>query len=127
MTPRPRPAGPLPENFAAQLAALLAPGQAEGAAAVIAEAARLDDERLGSFLGAFAARVAGSAAPLMAADLDRLLAEARRGGPLPRSAAPSSSSRPPGNAQPTDERRDDEREPPRRRGPGPRTNDRERG
>ena len=127
MAPRPRPTGPLPENFAAQLAALLGPGQAEGAAAVIAEAARLDDERLGSFLGAFAARVAGSPAPLKADELDRLLADARGGAPRPRTAAPSSSSRPPGSVQPTDGRRGDEREPPRRRGPGPRTSDRERG
>jgi len=87
--PRREPAGPLPEDFAAQLAALVAPGQAEDAAEVIAEAALLDDERLAAFLEAFASRVAGSSALLTAAELDRLLAGAREGAPRPRLVAPS--------------------------------------
>src|SRR5439155_10784210 len=91
-TGRARP-GPLPRDFAAQLAALLDPGQTEAAAAVIAEAAWLDDERLGVFLESFAARVRRSSMPVTAGELDRLLAAARGAGSLPPSAAPSSSPR----------------------------------
>jgi hypothetical protein len=68
------PTGPLPDDFAAQLADLLAPGEAEAAAAVIAEAAGLDDERLAGFLERFAARVSRSDEPLTAAELRSLLA-----------------------------------------------------
>src|SRR5207237_2336088 len=119
--------GPLPQNFAAQLAALLAPGQAEGAAAVIAEAARLDDERLGAFLEAFAERLTSSSLPVTTAELDRLLAQARGAGPQPRSAVPSSSSRPRVPWSPTVVPRGADSAPRRPRGPGSRTNDREAG
>ena len=65
--------GPLPEDFAADIMRLLAPGEAERAAAVIAEAAALDDERLAAFLRGFADRVAASPAPIRAAELRALL------------------------------------------------------
>lgn len=68
-----RPAGPLPDDFAAELARLLAPGEADAAAEVIAQAARLDDRGLGEFLDRFAQRVRSSAAPITAAELSGLL------------------------------------------------------
>lgn len=67
------PAGPLPEGFAADVLRVLAPGEADAAAAVLAEAARLDDRRLADFLERFALRVAASAAPVTAAELRALL------------------------------------------------------
>jgi hypothetical protein len=63
----------LPEGFAAQLEEVLAPGESEAAAAVIADALLLDDETLGAFLEGFAARVAGSPEAVTAAELSRLL------------------------------------------------------
>ncbi len=71
------PAGPLPDDFAAQLARLLAPGESAAAAAVIAEAAGLDDERLARFLERFAARVRRSAAPITATELRSMLRASR--------------------------------------------------
>lgn len=71
--PDQEPAGPFPDDFAAELARLLAPGEAEGAAEVMAQAARLDDQRLGQFLDRFAHRVSASAAPITAAELWELL------------------------------------------------------
>jgi hypothetical protein len=68
------PTGQLPDDFAAQLADLLAPGEAEAAAEVIAEAAELDDEQLAGFLERFAYRVSQSAEPITAAELRSLLA-----------------------------------------------------
>ena len=64
----------LPEDFAAQLEQVLAPGEAEAAAATIADALRLDDDALGAFLEGFAARVATSSEPVTAAELRSLLA-----------------------------------------------------
>ena len=75
--PDQEPAGPFPEDFAADLARLRAPGEAEGAAEVMAQAARLDDQRLGQFLDRFAHRVSASAAPITAAELWELLPGAR--------------------------------------------------
>lgn len=63
----------LPEDFADQLAALLAPGQADGVARVIGAAAALDDDELGEFLERFADRVRRSSQPLTAAELGSLL------------------------------------------------------
>lgn len=68
-----RAAGPLPPGFAEALARLLAPGEAEAAAAVIETAAALDDRALARFLGRFAARVRASGAPITAAELRALL------------------------------------------------------
>src|ERR1700730_12167217 len=126
MTTTGRPGGALPHDFAAQLNAILAPGQEESAAAVITEATRLDDERLGGFLDAFTARVAGSSKGVTAAELDRLLADARRGGSQRRTAAPRSSSKPRLPSSPAEAPREADRgrRPPR--DPGPRTIDRER-
>ncbi len=69
----PLPEGLLPDDFAAQLARLLAPGEADAAAEVIAEAARLDDLALEGFLDLFEARVRRSATPIAAAELRELL------------------------------------------------------
>src|ERR1700730_3696288 len=121
-----RPGGALPHDFAAQLNAILAPGQEDAVAAVIGDAARLDDERLGTFLEAFAARVSGSSKGVTAAELDRLLSDARRGGPQRRTAAPSSSSRPRVPSSPAEAPREADRGPRPPRDPGPRTIDRER-
>ncbi|HKF78231.1 MAG TPA: hypothetical protein VKF59_18970 [Candidatus Dormibacteraeota bacterium] len=63
----------LPEDFADQLAALLAPGEADGVARVIGAAAALDDDDLTRFLERFADRVRGSSRPLTAAELGSLL------------------------------------------------------
>ncbi|HKA11692.1 MAG TPA: hypothetical protein VKI99_14625 [Candidatus Dormibacteraeota bacterium] len=68
-----RPAGPFPDGFAADLARLLAPGETDAAAEVIAQAALLDDRGLGEFLDRFAHRVGRSAAPITAAELWELL------------------------------------------------------
>ena len=67
----------LPDGFVDQLEQVLAPGDSEAAAAVIADALLLDDEGLGTFLEGFAARVASSPAPVTAAELGLLLAAAR--------------------------------------------------
>jgi hypothetical protein len=66
----------LPDGLAAQLEQVLAPGESEAAAAVIAEALLLDDEGLAAFLEGFAVRVAGSPEPVTAAELSLLLAGA---------------------------------------------------
>ena len=71
----------LPEEFAAQLERVLAPGQSDAAAAVIADALLMDDETLAAFLEAFAARVASSPEPVTAAELGLLLAEAEASRP----------------------------------------------
>jgi hypothetical protein len=65
--------GPLPDDFAAKLSALLAPDQGEGAAAVLEKALALPDEDLAAFLGAVAERVRLSAAPITAGELAALL------------------------------------------------------
>ncbi len=67
------PANPLPEGFDAMLAATLAPGEADAAAAVLETAASLDDERLARFLEAFAELMLEGSAPITASDLQRLL------------------------------------------------------
>lgn len=72
--------GPLPGDFAAQLAQLLAPGEADAAARVLAAAAGLDDAALAVFLEGFAQRVRRSAAPITAAELRALLERAAPGG-----------------------------------------------
>jgi hypothetical protein len=64
----------LPDGFAAQLEQVLAPGDSEAAAAIIADALLLDDDGLGAFLEGFAARVASSSNPVTAAELRSLLA-----------------------------------------------------
>ena len=66
----------LPDDFAADLEQVLAPGETDAAAEVIAEAVLLDDESLGAFLEGFAARVARSSDPVTAAELRSLLASA---------------------------------------------------
>jgi len=73
------PTGPLPDDFADLLADLLAPGETEAAAAVIAEAAGLDDERLAGFLERFAARVSRSDELITAAELRSLLGPSSAG------------------------------------------------
>ena len=74
----PTPTGPLPEGFAADLVRVLAPGEADAAAAVLAEAARLDDPDLADFLERFARRVAALPEPVTAAELRDLLPPRRR-------------------------------------------------
>ena len=71
------PARAFPDDFASKLASLLAPGEADAAAEVIAQAVRLDDQRLGEFLDRFANRVRRSAAPITAAELRELLPAVR--------------------------------------------------
>ena len=71
------PPGPLPDDFATELACLLAPGETDAAAEVIAEASRLDDRGLGEFLDRFARRVRRSATPITAAELRELLPAVR--------------------------------------------------
>jgi hypothetical protein len=78
----------LPDDFAAQLEQVLAPGESDAAAAVIADALLLDDEVLGAFLEGFAVRVASSPEPVTAAELRSLLADA---GGSSRSASQRSS------------------------------------
>ena len=65
--------GPFPDGFAEQLARLLAPGDREAGAAVLARAAGLDDDRLAEFLEALSARIGASAAPVTAAELEAML------------------------------------------------------
>jgi hypothetical protein len=65
--------GPFADGFAEQLARLLAPGDREAGAAVLARAAGLDDDRLAEFLEALSARVRTSPAPLTAAELEAML------------------------------------------------------
>ena len=55
------------------LAALLEPGEAERAAAVLEEALMLDDERLATFLAAAAALFREARRPLRAAELRELV------------------------------------------------------
>ena len=69
--------GPFPDDFAADILRLLAPGEADAAAAVLVEAADLDDQRLAAFLERLADRVAASPAPLRAAELRALLPQPR--------------------------------------------------
>jgi hypothetical protein len=78
----------LPDDFAAELEQVLAPGETDAAAAVIAEALLVDDETLGAFLEGFATRVATSSDPVTAAELRLLLASA---GSSRRSASQRSS------------------------------------
>ncbi|MBO0687656.1 MAG: hypothetical protein J2P45_31295, partial [Candidatus Dormibacteraeota bacterium] len=82
--------GPLPDDFAPQLTAILAPGQEDAASALIAEAARLEDDQLARFLEDLGERVSRRADPVSAAELDLLLAGARAGAARPRSSIPSS-------------------------------------
>lgn len=63
----------VPDDFAAQLERLLAPGDATEAGHAIAAATTLDDERLAEFLEALAARIAASAEPVTAVELRELL------------------------------------------------------
>jgi hypothetical protein len=65
--------GPLPDGFAEQLARLLAPGDREAGAAVLARAAGLDDDLLAEFLEALSVRIRGSHALLTAAELEAML------------------------------------------------------
>jgi len=69
----------LPEDFASQLEQTLAPGEAEEAAGVIAEALQLDGPALAAFLEGFARRIAASSEPVRAEELRAMLtAGARR-------------------------------------------------
>jgi hypothetical protein len=68
-----QPPGPLPGDFAEQLARLLAPGEGDAAGTVIATAAELDEEALADFLERLAARVRRSAAPITADEVRSLL------------------------------------------------------
>jgi hypothetical protein len=63
----------LPEDFAAQLERVTAPGEATAVAAVIGDALRLDDAGLAAFLERFAARVAGSEERVRASELRAML------------------------------------------------------
>lgn len=67
----------IPAQFAAQLAAVLEAGHADGAAAAIREAVELDDRRLGLFLRLVARRLDSSAEPLRADELAELVNFAR--------------------------------------------------
>jgi hypothetical protein len=69
--------GPLPDDFAAQLARLMASGEVDAAAEVIAEATCLDDQGLAEFLERFATRVRLSGDPITAAELRALLRPGR--------------------------------------------------
>lgn len=64
----------LPPDFASRLAPLIAPGEHEAVSAVLRDAILLDDERLGSFLERFAARVQSSPVLITGAELGALLA-----------------------------------------------------
>ncbi len=68
---------PLPDEFATQLARLIAPGEVGAAAEVIAEATCLDDQGLAEFLERFATRVRRSGEPITAAELRALLRHGR--------------------------------------------------
>jgi hypothetical protein len=63
----------LPDDFAAQLEGVLAPGEASGAALVLAHALRLDDEALGAFLESFAVRIGSSPERVTAGELRSML------------------------------------------------------
>jgi hypothetical protein len=65
--------GVLPPDFADKLSRLIAPGEEDEVALVLARAAELDYERLAAFLQRFADRVRRSDAALTAADLWALL------------------------------------------------------
>jgi hypothetical protein len=76
--------GPLPPDFARQLAEVLEPG-AEGAAAQVFQAAiRLDDARLGHFLDLIAERIRSSPRRITPAELRGFLRASAQAG---RSAA----------------------------------------
>jgi hypothetical protein len=74
------PAGPLPADFARQLAEILEPGDEHAAAQVLQAAIRLDDARLGSFLELVAERVRSSAQPITGDELRGFLLASTRGG-----------------------------------------------
>lgn len=65
--------GPLPLDFARQLAEILEPGDEGAAVQVIQAAIRLDDARLGRFLAMLAERVRSSARPITRAELQNYL------------------------------------------------------
>jgi hypothetical protein len=71
--------GRIPEDFAAQLAVLLAADDREAFGSILGEAvAELDDVQLADFLEALGARVRDAASPLRAAELRALLAAVQR-------------------------------------------------
>jgi hypothetical protein len=65
----PEAAGPIPDEFAEMLGALLEPGQEDAVAGILEQALELDDERLGAFLAAAAELVRTSRRPLRADEL----------------------------------------------------------
>jgi hypothetical protein len=71
--------GPLPADFARQLAEILEPGDEGAAAQVLQAAIRLDDARLGSFLEMLAERVRSSARPITGGELQAFLRASARG------------------------------------------------
>jgi hypothetical protein len=70
-------AGPIPDEFAEMLGALLEPGQEEAVAEVLEQALELDDEQLAAFMSAAAELVRSSRRPLRADEL-RALCPPRR-------------------------------------------------
>ena len=70
--------GPLPADFARQLAEILEPGDEHAAAQVLQAAIRLDDARLASFLELLADRVRASARPITGAELQGFLRASTR-------------------------------------------------
>lgn len=72
--------GPLPADFARQLAEILEPGDERAAAEVLHAAIRLDDARLGSFLELVADRVRGSSRPVTGEELRAFLRASTRAG-----------------------------------------------
>ena len=70
---------PLPPDFARQLLHVLKPGHEGGAAQVIGAAIRLDDARLGKFLGLLADRIHSSPKPITESELRGLLRASTKG------------------------------------------------
>ena len=70
---------PLPPGFAKQLLQVLKPGHEGAAAEVISAAIRLDDARLGKFLGLLADRIHSSSKPITEGELRGLLRESTKG------------------------------------------------
>ena len=70
---------PLPPGFAKQLLQVLKPGHEGAAAEVIGAAIRLDDARLGKFLGLLADRIHSSSKPITEGELRGLLRESTKG------------------------------------------------
>ena len=71
---------PLPPGFAKQLLQVLEPGDEGAAAEVIGQAIKLDDARLGKFLGLLADRIRSSAKRVTESELRALLRASTAGG-----------------------------------------------